>query len=65
MCSSEQCTNGGGAAGEGLLLPGGVGAGCLHTTSGGSVCGQGGCQALGLWIARGLFRAIAAEEGDE
>lgn len=29
---------------------GGVG-GTLCTTSGSSVCGQGGCQALGLWIA--------------
>lgn len=28
-----------------------VGRGTLHTTSGSSVCGQGGCQALGLWIA--------------
>lgn len=34
---------GGGTAG---LRKGG-----LHTTSGSSVCGQGGCQALGLWIA--------------
>lgn len=23
----------------------------LHRTSDGSVCGQGGCQTLGLWIA--------------
>lgn len=29
---------------------GGLG-GTLHTTSGSSVCGQGGCQAPGLWIA--------------
>lgn len=40
---------GGGTAGVGGEEGGGVGT--LHTTSGSSVCGQGGCQALGLWIA--------------
>lgn len=34
----------GGGGGGGVVGP-------LHRTSGGSVCGQGGCQTLGLWIA--------------
>lgn len=39
----------------------------LHTTSGSSVCGQGGCQALGLWIAGDCLRGVwgEAEEEDE
>ena len=36
---------------EGVVVFSGVGGLTLHTTSGSSVCGQGGCQALGLWIA--------------
>lgn len=40
--------------GEWVGLSGGGGdggGGVLQTTSGSSVCGQSGCQALGLWIA--------------
>lgn len=67
-------------AGQGLVSWGGVGLGLelggdgggwgvvvLHTTSGSSVCGQGGCQALGLWIAGDCLRGVwgEAEEEDE
>lgn len=45
----------------------GWGGATLHTTSGSSVCGQGGCQALGLWIAGDCLRGAwgEAEEEDE
>jgi len=54
----EQWGDGGG---DGSL--GGVGT--LHTTSGSSLCGQGGCQALGLWIAGGLLRRMWVEAAEE
>lgn len=41
----------------------GVGGAALHTTSDGSVCGQGGCQALGLWIA-GVGRKMSKNRKD-
>lgn len=46
--------------GTGKRVEMGVGGGPLHTTSGSSVCGQGGCQTLGLWIAE-----ECGEEEDE
>lgn len=66
-------------AGQGLVSWGGVGLRLelggdgggggvvLHTTSGSSVCGQGGCQAMGLWIAGDCLRGVwgEAEEEDE
>lgn len=39
------------------------GGAALHTTSDGSVCGQGGCQALGLWIA-GVGRKMSKNRKD-
>lgn len=41
----------------------GGGGAALHTTSDGSVCGQGGCQALGLWIA-GVGRKMSKNRKD-
>lgn len=43
---------------------GGGGGAALHTTSDGSVCGQGGCQALGLWIA-GVGRKMSKNRKDD
>lgn len=37
--------------------------GVLHRTSDGSVCGQGGCQTLGLWIA-GVGRKMSKNRKD-
>lgn len=47
--------------GEWVGMEGGVGA--LHRTSDGSVCGQGGCQTLGLWIA-GVGRKMSKNRKD-
>lgn len=43
------------------------GGGTRQATSGSSMCGQVGCQALGLWIAGDCLRGVwgEAEEEDE
>lgn len=51
----DQSWGGGGRVG------GQRGWGSLCTTSGSSVCGQGGCQALGLWIAGDCLRGVWGE----
>lgn len=45
----------------------GVAGGTQQATSGSSMCGQVGCQALGLWIAGDCLRGVwgEAEEEDE